>query len=373
MPPLQLTILQGAFFPVPPIRGGAVEKLWHQLGREFARQGHRVTHISRAVPELPLREQIDGTNHIRVAGYDQPASGLLLKWRDWRYTRRALRAAPPADILITNTFFAPLLATRRQGQVYVSVERMPKGQMRLYRRAARLRACSRVIGDAIIREAPALSARVVVIPNPLSFVPHLPAETRRHASQILYVGRIHPCKGVELLLQAFCAGKTRGTIARDCNLKLIGPAEVGRGGGGETWWRNLLRQYERTDIAWIGAVYDPDKLNAHYRESAVFAYPTLDESGEAMPVAPLEAMAWGCVPVVSALACFHDYIEPGRTGHVFDHRSPDRVNTLANTLGHAVSPTGLALSAMAAQVRTSHAVSTIAGRFIEDFATILRR
>ena len=176
-----------------------MEKLWHQLGIAFARRGHLVTQISRLVPELPASETLDGVHHLRVPGYDQPPGMLALKWRDLCYTRRALRVAPPADILVTNTFWAPLLAPRKLGQIHVSVERMPKGQMRLYRRAARLRACSQAVGDGIKGEAPSLSDRVIVIPNPLPFVPDRSVENRTNSEQILYVGRIHPVKGVELL------------------------------------------------------------------------------------------------------------------------------------------------------------------------------
>ena len=36
----------GAFLPVPPIKGGAIEAVWFLLGQEFAKHGHEVTHIS---------------------------------------------------------------------------------------------------------------------------------------------------------------------------------------------------------------------------------------------------------------------------------------------------------------------------------------
>lgn len=373
MPPpsLKITLLQGAFFPVPPIRGGAVEKLWYQLGLEFARQGHQVTHISRSVPELPNESHDGGVHHLRVPGYDQPKGGIALKCRDFLYTRRALRVAPAADILVTNTFFAPFMAQAKLGRIYVSVERMPKGQMKFYRRASRLRACSKAVGDAIIKEAPSLKNRVRVIPNPLSFHPDQPALARKHPNEILFVGRIHPAKGVDLLLEAFVQGKTNGIIPSPCRLKLIGPSEVGRGGGGEQWWQNTLKNYDRPDIEWIGPIYDPEVLNSYYRAAAVLAYPTSDEMGEAMPVAPLEAMAWGCVPVVSDLACFRDYLEHGRNGFVFNHRAVDGVSALAQTLSLALSPAGLGLSSVASQVRETHACPVIAGKFLEDFQSIL--
>jgi hypothetical protein len=43
---VKINILQGAFLPVPPIKGGAIEAVWFLLGQEFAKHGHEVTHIS---------------------------------------------------------------------------------------------------------------------------------------------------------------------------------------------------------------------------------------------------------------------------------------------------------------------------------------
>lgn len=372
MPSLNITIIQGAFFPVPPVRGGAVHKLWHSLGIEFARRGHHVTSVSRAVPELPATGTTDGVRHIRVAGYDQPAGGLAIKLRDFCYTRRALRAAPPADILVTNTFFSPLLAPARLGRIYVSVERMPKGQMRFYRRAARLRACSQAVGNAILREIPGDAARVSVVPNPLPFEPDRPAFPRSAGDQILYVGRIHPAKGVPLLLQAFTRAKDSGALPPSCRLVLVGPADSGRGGGGETWWSGVLARHTRPDIEWLGPLYAPGALDAHYRASAVLAYPTLDEAGEAMPVAPLEAMAWGCVPVVSDLPCFRDYLVHQKNGYTFERAAADPVEALAAALVRASSPEGQALAPAAARVRETHAVAAIADRFLADFQVLAR-
>ena len=72
---MKITLLQGAFLPVPPLRGGAVEKMWFRLGQEFAARGHGVTHVSRGGDGLPEREEIAGVRHVRVRGYDQPAGG----------------------------------------------------------------------------------------------------------------------------------------------------------------------------------------------------------------------------------------------------------------------------------------------------------
>lgn len=369
--PLRITILQGAFFPVPPVRGGAVEKLWCGLAETFAQAGHAVTQVSRAVPELPAAGLGGGVQHVRVAGYDQPPRTLALKWRDLLYTRRALAAAPKADILVTNTFWSPLFAPRSRGAIYVSVERRPKGQMRLYGRAARLRACSQAVAEAIVAEAPRLAERVRVIPNPLPFATTELAPPRTEHARFLFVGRIHPAKGVELLLQAFSRAKDSGALPAQAELELVGPAEEGRGGGGETWWRGVLARHARADITWAGPIYDAALLDARYRAAAVFVYPSLDAPGEAMPIAPVEAMAWGCIPVVSELACFRDYLTPGRNGFTFAHAGPDRVERLADALAAAASPEAQALRSVATQVRETHALAAIGARFIEDFYSLV--
>lgn len=369
---LRITVLQGAFFPVPPVRGGAVEKLWYGLAREFAEAGHTVTQLSRAVPELPATSREHNVRHVRLRGYDQPAGLVQLKLRDWLYTWRALRAAPDADVIVTNTFWAPVLARRRHGAVYVSVERMPKGQMKLYRRCARLRACSQAVAAGILREAAGAAAQVKVIPNPLPFVPEVGVNWAGKGDEMLYVGRLHPAKGVELLLAAFALAKQQGRLGPGWRLTLVGPVAQAQGGGGEAWWRTVSASFVADTVAWIGPVYALDTLNEIYHRARVLAYPTLDESGEAMPIAPLEGMAWGCVPVVSALACFRDYVVPNQNGVVFDHRDPHPVAALADALVTAAGPSGPALAQAATAVRASHGLPAIAGQFMADFATLVQ-
>src|SRR5271165_790100 len=135
---MRITIVQGAFFPVPPVRGGAVEKIWFALGREFAARGHQVTHISQKDPTLPDGEILDGVKHVRIPGFDTPRSMLRLKWRDLIYSRRALRVLPESDVIVTNTFWMPIIAPQlKRGKIYVHIARYPKGQMKFYQRAAR--------------------------------------------------------------------------------------------------------------------------------------------------------------------------------------------------------------------------------------------
>ena len=366
---MKITVIQGAFFPVPPLRGGAVEKLWHCLAVEFAGLGHKVVHISRRYSGLPNESHEDGVCHIRVRGYDQPANGLWLKLLDLLYSLRAARRVPASNIIVTNTFWAPLLL-RRRGRVYVSVERMPKGQMRLYRSAVRLRACSGAVRDAILREDPSAGPRVCVIPNPLPEVPATSIPWQEKEERILYVGRVHPEKGIELLLDAFVRAKT--AALRDWRLEIVGPWETRDGGGGGRWAQTLRERYARPDIEWVGPLFRSEELAARYRRAQIFAYPSLAENGETFGLAPLEAMAWGAVPVVSALACFNDFVTPGQNGFVFDHRGADPVANLAVVLAGLPEQPLEELSRGALRVRETHAPKRIATQFLDDFESILR-
>ena len=366
---VKITIIQGAFFPVPPLRGGAVEKLWYRLGLEFARCGHEVVQISKRYPSLLDEEHEDGVHYVRVKGYDQPANRLKLKLFDLFYSLRAVRQVPASDIIVTNTFWTPLLLRRRAG-VCVSVERMPKGQMRLYRRAARLRACSSAVRAAILTEDPTAGPRVRVIPNPLPEMPSAGVSWQEKEARILYVGRVHPEKGIELLLEAFIRVKTGGGL-HDWRLELVGPWEERDGGGGSHWAKSLQDHHAHPDIEWTGPLFRIEELAARYRRARVFLYPSLAERGETFGLAPLEAMAWGAVPIVSALACFRDFITPWQNGFVFDHRGADPVGNLAAVLASLPDQPLADLSRAALDVRTTHAPARIAAQFLDDFKAIL--
>jgi glycosyltransferase involved in cell wall biosynthesis len=237
---MRITILQGAFLPVPPLRGGGVEKMWFEHGQQFTRQGHIVYSISRRFPGLPSWQNIGGVQHLRVKGYETPANGLVLKALDLLYSLRALQVLPVADVLVTNTFWMPILAAafhHQRGKIMVDVQRIPKGQLRFYGKAACLRANSSAVRQAILREVPWLAGRVCTIPNPL---PTLPAANVRkeHGNVILYSGRLHPEKGIDLLIRAFA--KTKQWGLNGWSLRLVGPADVAAGGAGVAWLEGVL-------------------------------------------------------------------------------------------------------------------------------------
>jgi glycosyltransferase involved in cell wall biosynthesis len=256
----------------------------------------------------------------------------------------------------------------------VHVARFPKGQMRLYRHAARLQTPSQEVARAIAAEQPALADRIRVIPNPLSrpVGPGDPPPLSGREKIILYVGRLHPEKGIGLLIKAFAAiGAGR---LQDWRLVIVGPTEAKHGGGGASYLEELKATSAEASgrVEFRGPIFDPVDLDKEYRAARLFVYPSLAERGESFGVAPLEAMAHGCPVLVSALACFRDFIEDGVTGFVFDHRQPDPVKSLSGKLEEILEDDGLQARVGEAGWRKSaeYALPRVADQFLDDFAKL---
>jgi glycosyltransferase involved in cell wall biosynthesis len=366
---MRITIVQGAFLPIPPKMGGAVEKIWFALGKSFAKHGHEVTHISRAYPALSETEVADGVKHIRVAGSDTPRSLLKLKMLDLKYSLRVLHVLPKSDILVTNTFWLPLLASeKRHGKIYVHVARYPKRQMRFYRRASRLQAVSTHVGQAIQSQSPSVANRVAVIPNFVGDVVERSASYKRQKT-ILYVGRVHPEKGLHVLIDAFSRLISLGF--EDWRLCIVGPWELKHGGGGAEYYETLTAQAGQYSkyIDWTGWVFNPDQLNEYYRQSSLFVYPSLADKGEASPLAPLEAMSQGCPVVVSSIGCFSDFLSVGQNGWSFDHRCADPASSLTQVLARAISNEEAlrVVSENAVRPAREYTLAAISDRYLADF------
>jgi len=126
-------------------------------------------------------------------------------------------------------------------------------------------------------------------------------------------------------------------------------------------------------VKFHGAVYDQSQLIDYYHRASVFIYPSIAEKGEAFPLAPLESMAWGCVPVVSSLECFNDYIYHGTNGMRFDAFANNAQNQFSSTVLELIANSELReqLAMAALEVRDSYATNQIAQAFLKDFRAIL--
>jgi glycosyltransferase involved in cell wall biosynthesis len=373
---MKITLVLGPFLPIPPILGGAVEKVQFLLAGAYRAAGHEVTIISRRYGNFAREEVVDGIRHIRIASFDSSSSlagNLIL---DLCYALRVARRLPQSDITVTNSFSLPLvLPGRRAGKIYVHVARFPKGQMALYWRADRLQAISRAVADAIARQAPWLAGRVAMIGFPLPEAYFRNPGAARRTRTILYVGRIAREKGVDLLIKAFASAAKNDRTFSDWRLRIVGPHEVTQGGDGAEYLGQLAALARPLGGAceFVPPVFDQDALIEVYRSASVFVYPSLAETGEAFGLAPLEAMAAGCAVVVSDLRCFDDFVEDGVTGLKFDHRVSMPEINLADVLSRLIGNPDVLVRIAEAGHRAAarFRLAEISGRMLADFAALL--
>src|ERR1700682_647171 len=294
---MRITIVIGPFYPIPPVLGGAVEKVHLLLAGAYRAAGHDVTMISRRYKDFADEEVVDGVRHIRIRSTDRSSSLAVNLALDFIYAVRVGCALPPADVTITNAFFLPLvLPHRRAGKIYVQIGRYPKGQMSLYFRADRLQAVSQDVAHAIARQVPWLKRKIAVIPYA---IPDLyfskPADSAREAV-VLYVGRIAREKGIELLIPGFASLHQRGDATKGWRLRIVGPHAVTQGGDGIEYLEELRALAQRLGVAceFLGPIFDQDALIREYQRGGVFVYPSLAEAGESPGLAPLAAIATRC-------------------------------------------------------------------------------
>ena len=338
---MRITIVTGFFLPVPPLRGGATERSWHGLAKVFAERGHKVTLLSRQWEGLPDYAMSEGVEHIRLRGFDHRrrlAANLAL---DLIWGFRVMGSLPASDITICNTVALPFLLglfRRRHGKVAVMIGRTPKGQVRFYSSVSRIYLPSSAM-LAQVGEVWAQS-RAMVIGYPIDW--HLlskAANRSRGVVQIGFVGRLHPEKGVSLLLAA-ASLLAREEGLPEWRLSIAGPESVREGGGGEAWVDQLRRdsvQSLGTKVQWLGPEFDPARLADLYGSLDIFCYPSLATNGETFGVGIAEAMAAGCTVIVSKLACFGDLVSDGETGLVFEHSGPTPEVALMRCLRRLVS------------------------------------
>jgi glycosyltransferase involved in cell wall biosynthesis len=373
---MRISIVTGPWLPVPALQGGSVPRMWHGLAEEFARRGHDVVLMPRVSPDQPKSELRNGVRYERVGGFAQGRSTYLDLAKDLVYAVQVLRHLPAADILVLNDFWLPVLTgwfSRGTGLTVVSANRFPKGQYRFYPHVARVIAASRAIKKAIIEQTPAIASRVRCIPNPLDtsqFVPPSTSRKKPAGKKILYVGRVHPEKGVHLLVAAFgqITGKHAGTT-----LQVVGPTQPKQGGGGQKYLRELTRLADGFPVTFAPPEFDVSKLAAIYQGADLFCYPTMAEKGEALPVAPLEAMSTGLPVIVSSLECFSDFLRPSENGLQFNHRTNDPAGELARALENALSDWDRTRELGRRGIITAQAFSFpgIANKFLEEFERLL--
>jgi glycosyltransferase involved in cell wall biosynthesis len=372
---MRITIITSPFGCLPPTGIGAIEKRWFYLGQQFALAGHHVTFVCKE-PTHPRPTDSAGVTYQYLRGSARTGSLLTDLLLDFVYSLRAIRGLMPCDVLVLNTFWTPFLLFLGRGKYRKSVynvARHPKAQFWVFPYVDRLACVSHAVYDALLSRAPSLAQRAKVISNPINteaFCPRsLPITT--DPLSLCYTGRVHPEKGLDLLVQAYVLLRERHP---GLTLTIVGPRSIEWGGGGPSYINQLQAIAGDAPINWVDAISDPSHLADQIRKCDIYCYPSIAEKGESFGVAPLEAMATGTPTVVSALECFTDFIEDGITGILFDHRATLPHKELANAIEHLIRDADLRCRLSAAGSDLAHSrfsTSAIASLYLKDFQSLL--
>jgi glycosyltransferase involved in cell wall biosynthesis len=168
--------------------------------------------------------------------------------------------------------------------------------------ALRVAACFHATAKSEYEDIRRLGFRqpVGILPNGIDIPPLNQRTNNGRRRQLLFLGRIHPIKGVEVLLRAWQAVARRFP---EWELRVVGPEE----GGYLARMQALAAQLRLERIEFAGPVFGEDKLRA-YRQANLFVLATYSENF-GMTVA--EALAAGTPAVVTQGAPWSGLVEQG--------------------------------------------------------------
>lgn len=324
-----ICIITSPFGCIPPHAIGAVEKRWKSCGDYYNENGVKTLFVCKR----PEGEWRNDDTHIYLPGYGRTGSWLKDFLLDLVYSWRALRCAPKSDALVMNTIWTPILLPLFKHKFKVTlynVARFPKKQFGFYKAADVLSCVSTAVYNCLIKQTPSSKRQACVISNFINT--QVFSKKREHRLSehpcVVYSGRVHREKGLELLVQAVNALQGEKRL----RLKIIGSWKTEDGGSGEAYRSELNALAKGWDIEWIEPIYQPEKLAEEMDKGDIYCYPSKADLGETFGVAPLEAMGLGLPVIVSALDCFKDFLHHEDNGLVFDHRSTNAVEQLTQCL-----------------------------------------
>jgi spore coat protein SA len=368
--------------PVPPTRGGAVERWIRDAAVRLVRRGHEVHVISRDHGD-GARSMTEGGVHYHFVAIpprlDRGLAAAVARGL-WYYTRvRAQLAALAPDVVHHHSRPAGLWLCRGRWHSVISLHSMDYGWGFGYRGWDRplftrgLQAASRVlcVSDFIRRHTveryPSIAANAITLYNgvdPDTFTPR-PADAEPPI--VLYVGRVEERKGVHVIVDAF--ERIISPRVPTARLRIVGPASYWQRGDGGYYDTLSQRVSANPRIEIRGATYDDRELAAIYGAATVSVVPSTFP--EALGLTSLEAQASGVPVVVSNAGGLPETVSPGRTGFVFENRSAEQLGELVvDLLKNPARRQSMGVAAREWAVQT-FSWDLIAARLEKEYAAVM--
>lgn len=327
--------------PVPPTKGGAIERWIRDAAVRLVERGHEVHVISRDHGDGARRITIDGVqyHYVRIPeSIDRGLAAAAIRGL-WYYmdAARSIGAIAP-DVVHHHSRPAGLWLTGHDAAAapqVISLHSMQYGwgfgyrgwDRLLYQRG--LAAAARVLGvsDFICAHAveryPAMAKTTRRIYNGVdgrSFKPGM-ASPATAPQTILYVGRVEQRKGVHVLLDAF--EHWIAARAPHARLRIVGPHSYWDRHPSPYYAELKARCEANPRIELRGPTYVDAELAQVYRDAAVSVVPSVFP--EALGLTSIEAQASGVPVVVSNAGGLPETVSDGHSGIVFENGNAEQL------------------------------------------------
>jgi glycosyltransferase involved in cell wall biosynthesis len=202
--------------------------------------------------------------------------------------------------------------------------------------------------------------KIHLVPNaidPTGLIDEPRSDNRDQPLRLVYVGRILETKGIFEILAAL-------RLLREQGRRFI--FQVAGSGRDEDRLGAVVQESGLTDCArLLGPVFGAPK-NRLWLESDAFLFPTRHTEG--LPYTLLEAMAAGCVPVVSPVAAIPDVVQSEVNGFLVAASDPSQLAAVVARLDDDRALVARVAKAGRLRVRESYTTARLAA----DFAAIYR-
>jgi glycosyltransferase involved in cell wall biosynthesis len=372
---MKITIITGPFGSIPPNTIGAVERIWYNVACNIVKKGHEISFVSKRYNQSDNNGiNNDGIYVNYIKGFKSKKHIIQTIFFDFFYSIKALRIMKKCDVLVMNTFWTPILCILFKHKYKVSVynvQRIPKRQFKFYKNVNRFSCVSIAVKNILEKQTPSVKKQLKVINNPVDTDVFRPVyKEHNDGTKLVYTGRVHPEKGLDILVKSFCKLTEK---YRNVCLSIVGARDIAHGGGGKEYINYLISLAGDNHINFVDPIYVPQQLCDEIISHNIFCYPSVAEKGETFGVAPLEAMATGIPTIVSALECFSDFVEDGENALVFNHRLPYPEIELYNAIQKLIENNDLRKKIGLNGAETAKRFSTekITDEYIQDFEHLL--
>ena len=323
-----------------PYKGGA-ESLIEDLANEFTKKGHSVTIVTpKKSAASPALEKRNNAEIIRLQYPRTTISSITdffiiisqsctMLFNLYRVIKKKKIDTVCIGLIGIGSFFILLLrySVRFKITIYLHGDEIKEciktskvinwTLKRLFKVCDSIISVSEDLKEEAIEFMPSIKKKAYVISNGINLEKiNTKSAYNYQRDYILYAGRLHPIKGVDVLIKAFSFIHDE---VSDLDLLIAGT------GPQEDQLKDMADKYDQQRrVKFLGA-QERDEIFSLIKGCKFFVLPSYSE---ACPLVILEAIAAGKMPVVSKIDNMHSVVEDGVTGVFFNPGDAKKLSSL---------------------------------------------